>query len=163
MGSLPAILAEGRKFGLQVIMATQFFEQLSKELANSVQGNVGNVLSMRVGPEDAERLVGRFQPEFDGAGLRRMRNFMAAASILVNGIVQPAFSVFVDHIERVDQNLKLRKARRELIVLDSGRYLQDAFGISVADAEDMRRAFREVRTSGVSASNSFLDEWLKRE
>ncbi|MFC5834883.1 type IV secretory system conjugative DNA transfer family protein [Nonomuraea insulae] len=179
MGSLPAILAEGRKFGLQVIMATQFFEQLSKELVSSVQGNVGNVLSLRVGVEDAERLVGRFGPEFDVPSLRRMQNFMAASSILVHGVVQPAFSIFIDHETHLNSRMRTRTTNANAIIRQSRQTLASSRTASITQAEKMRAAFRAMGDSGgrgitwdrvgaqdaaeeEDVATSFLEEWLAR-
>lgn len=100
-GSLPAMLSEGRKFGLRVVMANQYLGQLPEDLRSAVLGNVGNVVALRLGAEDAESLGARFAPEFEPRALRLMPNFVGAASLLADGRMVPAFSVMVDYEEHV--------------------------------------------------------------
>jgi hypothetical protein len=100
-GALPDILAEGRKFGLYAVIANQYLEQLSEPIQHALLGNVGTVLGFRMGDRDAEQFAGRFGPEFATEALRRLPNHYAACSLLLNGMVQPAFSLEGDHISRL--------------------------------------------------------------
>lgn len=52
--SLTSMLSEGRKFGLSVILAHQFLDQLDRDLAPAVQGNVATRVCFRTSPADAE-------------------------------------------------------------------------------------------------------------
>lgn len=99
-GALPDILAEGRKFGLATVLANQYLAQFSSRIRGAILGNVGSVVAFRLGEEDADTLSGRFAPEFEVAGLRRLENFNAACSLLVDGAPAPAFSLYVDHVDR---------------------------------------------------------------
>lgn len=55
--ALAAILAEARKYGLVLVIAHQYLDQLGEEIRRSVFGNVGNLLAFRVGQGDA-RILG---------------------------------------------------------------------------------------------------------
>ena len=62
------ILAESRKYGLALVMAHQFYEQLadSPKLQAAVLETVGNLICFRVGYQDAQQLVRDiFTPEID--------------------------------------------------------------------------------------------------
>ena len=54
--SLVEMLSEGRKFGLRLVMATQYVGQVPEYLWDSVEGNVLNYVAFSVGKETAEAL-----------------------------------------------------------------------------------------------------------
>src|SRR5438132_4444986 len=76
--SFATILSEARKYRLNLIVANQFIGQLSDEIRDAVFGNVGTIMTYRVGPEDAEFLVKQFAPVFDERDLVNLPNFNAA-------------------------------------------------------------------------------------
>ena len=169
-GSLPAMLAEGRKFGLRVVMANQYLAQLPESLQQSIVGNVGNIVALRLGDEDADRLEGRFRPEFDSHGLRRMPNFEAAASVLSGGAVQPSFSLLVDHEATVRIPRKTQLAQRREVARQSRAFLSEAFRAAEADsvairakldASDPVESTRD-RTGSRAPNRALLDEVIKR-
>ncbi|HUD21023.1 MAG TPA: type IV secretion system DNA-binding domain-containing protein, partial [Candidatus Saccharimonadales bacterium] len=51
------ILAEARKYGLGLNITNQYFAQLTEHIRNAVVGNVGTLISYRIGAEDAEYLT----------------------------------------------------------------------------------------------------------
>ncbi len=54
--TLTSMLAEARKYGLSLILAHQYLDQLTDEIRQSVFGNVGNLIAFRVGQSDARIL-----------------------------------------------------------------------------------------------------------
>jgi hypothetical protein len=100
-GALPDVLAEGRKFGLAAVIANQYLDQFPDKIQKAIAGNVGTVIAFRLGDHDALKLGGRFSPDFLPETLRRLPNFHAACSMLVNGAIEPAFSLYVDHFDQV--------------------------------------------------------------
>jgi hypothetical protein len=62
--SLAGILQEARKYRLNLITAHQYLGQLEEEVRAAVFGNVGTLISFRVGAEDAEYLAREFYPVF---------------------------------------------------------------------------------------------------
>ncbi|MDD3711052.1 MAG: type IV secretion system DNA-binding domain-containing protein [Patescibacteria group bacterium] len=67
--SICQILSEARKYSLCLNIAHQYIGQLSKnqdtQIKDAVFGNVGTMVSFRVGSEDAEFLVKEFGPVFN--------------------------------------------------------------------------------------------------
>lgn len=55
--SFATIMSEARKFKLTLAIAHQFTDQVSPTIRASVFGNVGTIVSFRVGADDAERLA----------------------------------------------------------------------------------------------------------
>lgn len=65
------ILSEARKYGLNLTIAHQYVGQIITKVYQAVLGNVGSVISFRVGGEDAVKLKPEFEPLF---GVKDMIN-----------------------------------------------------------------------------------------
>ena len=72
-GGLPELLAEGRKFGVGVLLAHQHMGQLSTELAGSLEANASTVMGMRSSIRDAVRVEARIGT-WAGGSLSRLPN-----------------------------------------------------------------------------------------
>ncbi|MCF7846504.1 MAG: type IV secretory system conjugative DNA transfer family protein [Candidatus Gracilibacteria bacterium] len=86
------ILSEARKYRLDLTIAHQFLGQLSPKIRTTVFGNVGSMVTFRVGGEDAKLLEEEYTPrvrERDIINLA-MRNFYCKMS--VDGELREAFS-----------------------------------------------------------------------
>jgi anion-transporting ArsA/GET3 family ATPase len=59
------ILSEARKYGLNLTVAHQYVGQIIQKVHQAVLGNTGNVITFRVGGEDAVKLKPEFAPLFD--------------------------------------------------------------------------------------------------
>lgn len=58
------ILAEARKYGLNLTIAHQYVGQILPKVYQAILGNIGSVITFRVGGEDAVRLKPEFDPVF---------------------------------------------------------------------------------------------------
>jgi len=90
--SFADILSEARKYGLNLILAHQYIEQLDRKIRAAIFGNVGTVISFKVGIEDARFLAGEFHPVFDGTDLINLPNYHIYLKLMVNGVTSRAFS-----------------------------------------------------------------------
>lgn len=59
------ILAEARKYGINMILAHQYIGQIDSNFHQAVLGYSGNIIAFRVGGEDAVKLKPEFAPLFD--------------------------------------------------------------------------------------------------
>lgn len=59
------ILSEARKYGINLIVAHQYVGQLLPKVQQAVLGNIGSIISFRVGGDDAVKLKPEFAPIFD--------------------------------------------------------------------------------------------------
>jgi hypothetical protein len=91
--SFATILSEARKYHLNLIVANQFTTQLSEEIRDAVFGNIGTVISYRVGTNDAEFLAKQFAPVFDVDDLQRIPNYNSVVRMLIGGIPAQPFSM----------------------------------------------------------------------
>lgn len=87
------ILSEARKFRLNLIVANQYIGQIKDEVREAVFGNVGTIMSFRVGMDDAEYLESKYAPVFNKSDLTNLENQNAYVKLLVNGKYPPPFSI----------------------------------------------------------------------
>jgi len=91
--SIATILAEARKYRLNLVIAHQFIGQLREDIRKAVFGNVGSMLSFRIGAEDAEFLVKQFEPTFSQQDLINIDNFNAYLKLLINNQITTPFNI----------------------------------------------------------------------
>ncbi len=88
----PSILSEARKYRLNLNLAHQYLYQLPEGIKHAVFGNVGTVISFRVGSYDAKELAEEMKPVFSGEDLENLDNHHIALRLLIDGKMSPAFS-----------------------------------------------------------------------
>lgn len=88
------LLSEARKFGLGLILANQFVSQIKDErIVHAIFGNVGTLISFRVGQADAHLLEPHFAPFFDHFDLSNLPNWHACVKATVGGQVVTPFTL----------------------------------------------------------------------
>lgn len=118
--SFATILSEARKYRLSLVLANQFMTQLTDQIRESILGNIGTVISGRIGITDAEMLVKKFSPTFDAEDLTRLPNFQTIASVMINNVPSAAFTMSL--IPPLGQsNPELRDALKKLSAAKYGR------------------------------------------
>jgi len=91
--SFATIMSEARKYHLNLIVANQFTTQLTDEIRDAVFGNIGTIVSFRIGQNDVDALSRYFQPQFDGDDLLRIPNYNSIVRTLVGGVPTQSFSM----------------------------------------------------------------------
>ena len=92
------ILSEARKYHLNLILAHQYMAQLvddktkSSLLRDAIIGNVGTLVSFRVGAEDAEVLEKEFLPAFAIQDFVSLGFANIYLKLMIDGVASPAFS-----------------------------------------------------------------------
>lgn len=87
-----SILSEARKYKLNLTIAHQYIEQMSDEVRAAVFGNVGTMISFRVGSYDAEVLEKEFAPEFTAEDMVNLGFAQIYLKLMIDGISSPPFS-----------------------------------------------------------------------
>ncbi len=91
--SIASILSEARKYRLSLTIAHQFIQQLEEKIRDAVFGNVGSLVTFRIGSNDAEFMVKQFEPVFSQQDLINADNFNAFVKIMARGEVTKPFSL----------------------------------------------------------------------
>jgi len=90
--TLSTTLSESRKYRLNLVMANQFIGQLSRDLREAIFGNVGTLISFRVGAKDAKILEQEFEPEFGKDDLINLPNYQIYLRLMIDGVSSRPFS-----------------------------------------------------------------------
>jgi hypothetical protein len=86
------ILSEARKYKLNLTIAHQYIEQMEEEVRNAVFGNVGTIISFRVGPFDAEVLETVYTPKFLAPDIVNLGFAQVYLTLMIDGIGSTPFS-----------------------------------------------------------------------
>lgn len=89
--SFATILSEARKYGLSLVLSHQFSSQLKREIADAVFGNVGSIVSFRVGYEDAIRLSNELGKKYLPETFTSLDNHRVCVRLIRNGRVCEPF------------------------------------------------------------------------
>ena len=164
--SFESILSEARKYKLSLIMGNQFMTQLTEKIREAIIGNIGTVISGRIGITDAELMVKKFQPVFDIDDLSKLPNFQSIASVMINNVPSAPFSMnWVPPMGQVNNQL-----RDALVRLSAAKYGKPR---AVVEKEIFERLGRNKKPAASStgpslnrptakSGSSFLDEWLSK-
>jgi hypothetical protein len=172
--SFESILSEARKYRLNLILGNQFMTQLTDKIREAIIGNVGTVVSGRIGITDAEILVKKFSPTFDAEDMTKMPNYQSITSVMINNVPSAPFSMsFLPPMG--ESNPQLRDALKRLSAAKYGKpraqvekeiftRLGSAEAEKKAKAEAAKKtqAQRMTGMGGTSSNSSFLDDWLSK-
>ncbi|MBM2821031.1 MAG: hypothetical protein HW405_791 [Candidatus Berkelbacteria bacterium] len=90
--SFATILSEARKYRLNLIITHQYIAQVPEEVMSAVFGNVGSLITFRVGAPDASALKQEFAPVFEEVDLVNLDNYHIYVKMSIDGVTCPAFS-----------------------------------------------------------------------
>ena len=126
--SFAVILSEARKYGLRLTVANQYISQMPDEVRDAVFGNVGSMVTFRVGADDADYLSKYFEPVFEPKDLVNLDKRDIYVSMSIGGQTSNAFSAKslnmptpqYDHtqaiIENSRENYSLKRADVEALI-----------------------------------------------
>lgn len=176
--SFESILSEARKYRLNLILGNQFMTQLTDKIREAIIGNVGTVISGRIGITDAEMLVKKFSPTFDAEDLTKMPNYQSVTSVMINNVPSAPFSMsFLPPMGQ--SNMQLSDALKRLSAAKYGKprsvVERDIFtrlgtgssedkkvGVDVPKKSLQRVSSPVANQKAGSSGSSFLDEWLAK-
>ena len=109
--SFANILSEARKFNLSLVVAHQYIKQMEEPVRDAVFGNVGTIVSFRVGAEDAEYLEKWFAPDFMMADIVNLGKYNMYLKLMIDGVSSKGFSAAA-----IPPLLKLEKSNRQAVI-----------------------------------------------
>ena len=90
---MPRMLAEGRKFGISMVLCHQHAGQLTQEIRDSLEANSANLSAFRLSPKDAENASTRFDKQGIKAELARVDAFNAITTLSIDGVQTAPFTL----------------------------------------------------------------------
>ncbi len=158
--SFANILSEARKYRLSLILAHQYIRQLvhdmNTRMRDAVFGNVGTLISFRVGAEDAEFLEKEFEPDFMATDILNLAKYNVYVKLMIDGVASRPFSAkTMDPISKPPTSYAqeiieyTRKTYATPIAVVSakiaGEFLQQGSGGGDQAGSDIRRPRPEYR------------------
>ncbi|MEK7615001.1 MAG: type IV secretion system DNA-binding domain-containing protein [Patescibacteria group bacterium] len=92
--SFAGILSEARKYRLCLTMAHQYIAQLTDEVREAVFGNVGTIITFRVGSPDGVFMEKEFAPRFLPEDIINLPKFNIYLKLLIDGVTSQPFSAY---------------------------------------------------------------------
>lgn len=131
------ILSEARKYRLNLIIAHQYLAQLTDDVRNAAFGNVGSIVSFRVGPEDAIAMSTEFVPNFIAEDIVNLsiRDIYLKAS--VGGRTSTPFSARTLSVKRPELTYarEVIEASRKQFAAPRADVEKELFGDNMEDPE----------------------------
>jgi len=118
------ILSESRKYGLNLILAHQYIDQLETEVRSAIFGNVGTVVSFRVGVDDAAVMAKEFYPVFEKVDLIGLANHHIYLKLMIDGATSRPFSA-----STLPPPAVIRSLNREIIEFSRVKYGRPRFEV----------------------------------
>lgn len=116
--SFKNILSEARKYKLNLILAHQYIAQLDETVRDAVFGNVGTIVTFRVGAMDSEVLEKEFEPIFYANDLVNLTKYHVYLKLMIDGVATNPFSAATiepidvnDTIENLEKIVKVSRER----------------------------------------------------
>jgi hypothetical protein len=91
--SFASILAEARKYHLNLIVAHQYTTQLEEKIRDAVFGNVGTFVAFRIGVEDAEIVAKVFDPVFSEMDVINIARFHTYLRLMIDAGMSKPFAM----------------------------------------------------------------------
>ncbi|MES2223555.1 MAG: type IV secretory system conjugative DNA transfer family protein [Patescibacteria group bacterium] len=149
--SFADILSEARKYKLNLTVAHQYIEQMTEEVRAAVFGNVGTMITFRVGAFDAEFLEKEYGPYFTAQDLVSLGFAQIYLKLMIDGVSSRPFSATtLPPLAKPEHNM------REEIIAESRK----TFARPRADVENEIKAWHEE--AQISASENRRDDRNKK-
>lgn len=126
--SIESILSEARKYRLGLTIAHQYLGQLEEDgkkgkvnLKDAVFGNVGTIMSYKIGAQDAEHMAKEFAPVFSDQDLVNIDKFKAVMKLSIDTQPSRPFSIIPVNPYTEEGDKEAAEAYKQLSRLKYGR------------------------------------------
>ncbi|MFH1049070.1 MAG: type IV secretion system DNA-binding domain-containing protein [Patescibacteria group bacterium] len=148
--SFANILSEARKYRLNLIIAHQYIGQLvsgqNMVVRDAVFGNVGTIVSFRIGAADAEFLEKEFEPTFMMNDLVNLPKYNVYMKLMIDGMTSEAFSAntllplgveaIEGNAEKIIKNSRQRYSTPRNIIEEKILRWSEATSVNAANGKD---------------------------
>lgn len=134
--TITAALAEARKYRLNMVFSHQFIGQLDEDTRKAIFGNVGSMLTFRVGPDDAKYLITEYAPVFDENDLVNFDNYNAGLKLLIKGETSKPFNIVT-----FPPSPENEEAKRLIKEYSRTKYGRDRVKVEIDLQERLKKSF----------------------
>lgn len=148
--SFVTILSEARKYGLSLHLTHQYTAQLPEPIRDAILGNVGTMIALTLGAQDASTLAPEFMPIFDETDLISQEKYNFYCKLQIEGATSKPFSgrglppVYLDdsnYSAEIKAESSEKYGRPKAYVQEKIKiWLNRPFDVGMAIAENYRKA-----------------------
>jgi CxxC-x17-CxxC domain-containing protein len=165
--SFAGILSEARKYRLNLILAHQFMSQLDETVLDAVLGNVGTIVSFRVGALDTEILEKEFEPTFYANDLVNLDKYNIYLKLMIDGVSTRPFSAATllpidisDTAKNIDKVIGASRDRYANNRMEVEKKIMDWSGMKNPEIVQNIKSFAQ---QGIEQQNGGEKKYIKKE
>lgn len=153
--SFADILSEARKYNLSLTVAHQYIEQMTEEVKSAVFGNVGTMITFRVGASDAEVFEKEFAPVFTADDIVNLSAYQIYLRLMIDNVGSKPFSAIAlppiekSQITFADEIIKYSRANygkeKSLVEEEIGEWFEAVPKIHNLNGEENQTENREKK------------------
>jgi energy-coupling factor transporter ATP-binding protein EcfA2 len=163
-GAMDRILSEGRKFGLSLVLAHQYLDQLPADLRAALDGNAGTTVAFRTSPADGSALADRYADPTVADDLPVLPDLQALTLRSASTLVARPFTLHVDHNDDAphgsDTVAQVVRANTRRDLVEPHRGALPLFG-----TDRLKEAYSRLEKGAPPPSeprSGFVDVWLEQ-
>lgn len=148
--SFATILSEARKYKLNLTMANQYIAQMEDVVREAVFGNVGTIITFRVGAQDAGFLEKELNPPFEANDIINLDRQQIYLKMTIDGRTSAPFSAKTITVPEIDHGNS-----EKIIDLSRKRYSRPKAEVEIEIAEwsDVDMGNSDAKEKENTASN----------
>ena len=166
--SFESILSEARKYRLNLVLANQFMTQLTDKIREAIIGNVGTIMSGRIGVTDAELMQKAFTPVFNAEDLHKLPNYNWITTVMMFNTPTAPFTMR-SLPPMGEGSPELMQKIHDYVLTKYGRpraeveaEIEARLAASTSKEEEEKPA-APVPAAAPSPRKNFLDSWLEKK
>jgi hypothetical protein len=153
--SFADILSEARKYKLNLTIANQYIDQMAEEVRSAVFGNVGTMITFRVGAYDADVLEKEFAPQFIAEDLVNLGMFQMYLKLMIDAMGSAPFSAsslppfpepVISYKKEIIENSRMQFAKQRQEVEEDIKKWYDEGKVSVVQKKDDKNVSKTQTT-----------------
>ena len=138
------ILAEARKYKLSLFLTHQYIDQIDERIRAAIFGNVGTIISFRIGAQDAAVMAKEFHPVFTEDDLVNLPKYAMYLKLMIDGASSKPFSALTLPPQPIGLSSK-----EKVIELSRKKYGRDRTAVEKALFERYQRPVEEGKEAGL--------------
>lgn len=151
--SFASILSEARKYRLNLILAHQYISQLTEsgnnKVKNAIFGNVGTMLTFRLGANDSQEIAKEFLPKVTAQDLIRLNPTEIAIKLSIKGrLIEPFVAKTIPPIFKlldgsrdfiIDMSRRQYAKKRDLVEIEINQWFETETGEQAKNGKNFKK------------------------
>lgn len=138
------VLSEARKYKLSLFLTHQYIDQVDERIRFAIFGNIGTLISFRIGATDAEHLSKEFHPVFNEDDLINLPRYSMYLKLMIDGATSQPFSA-----TSLPPQIKTGSLKEKVIELSRKKYGNERTTVEKSIFERHPKPVEENKETGL--------------